>query len=172
LGWNIGRTNTEVPLRLTEEMARLWNYRSRRMRRDYVLRTRTGQALHVEAKYQWSMPIRQVEVLLAQISRDEWNDTRRDGPKKDLALLLWGAKSQNVRRAALIDESRLLVFDWDDGWKLVAAEELFQGSPDRVHEAFQLLERAPRTWQQNIQLDTHLAAIRRNISVRLIAKTG
>ena len=35
---------------------------------------------------------------------------------KDLALLLWGAQSQGGRRAAIIDDSCILVLDWDGGW--------------------------------------------------------
>lgn len=162
LGWPANRVKTEVWIPLTEEMARLWNYPSRRMRRDYVLSRETGEVLHIEAKYQWGMQASEIEALLAQVNCGDWHDTRTDGPKKDLASLLWGARSQNSRRAALMDERRLLVFDWQDGWKLVAEEELFENPIDRVHEALRLLEPAVgrMTWQENIQVDTHLAAIR------------
>jgi hypothetical protein len=141
LGWDLSSSNTEVWIPLTEDMARLWSYSSKRMRRDYVLSLQAGQMIHIEVKHSWGTPSSDVEALLAQINRNNWSETGSDGWKKDLALLLWGARSQSGRRAALIDERRLLVFDWDAGWKLIAAVNLFADSADRVCGALRLLER-------------------------------
>jgi len=142
LGWELNSSNTEVWTRLTEDMARLWSYPSGRMRRDYVLSPEAGQVLHVEVKLSWGTPSSDVQLLLAQINRNDWDDTRSDGWKKDLALLLWGARSQNGRRAALVDENRLLIFDWEGSWKVTAQAQLFQDPPEAVYAALRLLEPA------------------------------
>jgi len=88
LGWDVNQENTEVWMRLTEEMARLWSYPSGQMRRDYVLPGKTEAVLHIEAKHRWCTPARDIEALLEQISRDDWHATLKDGWQKDLALLL------------------------------------------------------------------------------------
>jgi Fe-S cluster biosynthesis and repair protein YggX len=43
------------------------------------------------------------------------------------------------RQTALIDEQRLLVFDWDGAWRLAQEVELFVDSFERVYAAFALL---------------------------------
>jgi hypothetical protein len=148
LGWDVNQENTEVWIRLTEEMAQLWSYPSGQMRRDYVLPSKTEAVLHIEAKHRWRTPAHDIEALLEQISRDDWSATLKDGWQKDLALLLWGARSQrarDVRRAALIDDTRLLLFDWDGGWRLAVEVKLFEDPPHRVYAAVRLLEPAAFT---------------------------
>jgi hypothetical protein len=139
LGWDVRKENAKVPIPLTTDAANRWSYR-RPMERDYVLRREMGQALHIEGKHGWGTTTWEIKALLEQFNRDDWYGTEGGGWKKDLALLLWGARSQGARRAALMDENRLLVFDWDEGWRLVAEEKIFQDPPDRLLEALRLLE--------------------------------
>jgi hypothetical protein len=123
-------------------MAAFWSYSSGRMRRDYVLSSEGREALHIEAKHRWGTTTWEIEALLGQISRDDWRGTEGDGWKKDLALLLWGALQNGANRAALIDQDRLLVFDWAEGWKLAAEVRVFDDPPGRLAEALRLLEAA------------------------------
>jgi len=142
LGWNVYGANTEVWIPLAKEMAAFWSYPSGRMRRDYVLSSETRQVLHIEAKHRWGTTTWEIEALLGQINRDDWRGTEGDGWKKDLALLSWGAQRQGSHRAALMAQNRLLVFDWEQRWRLVAEARLFEDPPDRLFEAFRLLELA------------------------------
>ncbi len=144
VGWSVTAATTEVWIGLSEEMAQLWNYPSRRMRRDYVLSCQGREVLHVEAKHSWSRRQLNIETFLRAINRGDWTSTRQDGVKKDLALLLWGAKERAARRAALIDEERLMVFDWDGGWTLRSEVKLFEDPTDDVEAAFGLL--APKAF--------------------------
>jgi hypothetical protein len=146
LGWVLTRANTEVWLPLTGPMAQLWNYSSGRMRRDYVLRTGSDPPVHIEAKHRWPRFSLDMEILLSRINRDDWNDTTKDGPKKDLALVLWGARSQGGRCAAIMDESLLLVFDWDGHWVLTEERQIFADPREDVIRAFALVAPSePRT---------------------------
>ncbi len=65
------------------------------------------------AKRRWPRFSIDMDMFLDRINADDWNDTTKDGPKKGMALVLGGARSQGGRRAALMDEARLIVFDWD-----------------------------------------------------------
>jgi len=141
LGWPLDSTNTEVWVPLSEPMAKLWNYSTSggRMRRDYALSAEGKQVIHMEAKLRWGRYAVDLDTFLGRINEDDWEDTRRDGPNKDLALLLWGARAAGVRRAALIDEQRLLIFDWDGDWRLAREVDLFVDPFERVYSAFALL---------------------------------
>jgi hypothetical protein len=134
-------------------MAQLWNYPSRRMRRDYVLTCHGREVLHIEAKHSWSRRQVNIETFLHAINRGDWASTRQDGVQKDLALLLWGAKERAARRAALIDEERLMVFDWDGRWTLRSEVKLFEDPTDDVEAAFGLL--APKAFGSGAQMNSH-----------------
>jgi perosamine synthetase len=139
LGWRLDATNTQVWLPLTEPMAALWEMASARMKRDYVLSAHGRQVLHLEAQHKWRRFAVDLDTFLERINRDDWDDTRREGPNKDLALLLWGARDGGAKRAALIDDQRLLVFDWDGAWRLAREVDLFVDPFERVYSAFELL---------------------------------
>jgi len=139
LGWRLDATNTQVWLPLTEPMAALWEMASARMKRDYVLSAHGRQVLHLEALHKWRRFAVDLDTFLERINRDDWDDTRREGPNKDLALLLWGAREGGAKRAALIDDQRLLVFDWDGAWRLAREVDLFVDPFERVYSAFELL---------------------------------
>ena len=53
--------------------------------------------------------------------------------------MLWGAQEANATRAALIDEKRLLIFEWDAEWRLAREVDLFVDPIERVYAAFKLL---------------------------------
>jgi hypothetical protein len=80
-----------------------------------------------------------MDMLLDRINADDWNDTTKDGPKKDLALVLWGARSQGGRRAALMDEARIIVFDWAGRWRLMAEREISAARREDILATFCLL---------------------------------
>ncbi len=120
LGWRLGPTNREIWIPLSREMAQTWNYSSGRMRRDYVLSPHPFGPLHIEAKHRWGRDAIDLDRFLVRVNAGDWEDTRRDGAKKDLALLLWGCRADGGRRAALMDENRILVFDWDGAWRVNA----------------------------------------------------
>ena len=139
LGWRLDATNTQIWLPMTEPMAALWEMASARMKRDYVLSAHGRQVLHLEAQHKWRRFAVDLDTFLERINRDDWDDTRREGPNKDLALLLWGAREGGAKRAALIDDQRLLVFDWDGAWRLAREVDLFVDPFERVYSAFELL---------------------------------
>jgi len=139
LGWRLDAANTQVWLPTTEPMAALWGLPAAGMTRDYVLSAAGAQVVHLEAKHQWRRFAVDLDTFLARINADDWEDTRRDGPNKDLALLLWGARAGGAKRAALIDDKRLLIFEWDGEWRLVREVDLFVDSFERVYSAFELL---------------------------------
>jgi hypothetical protein len=123
IGWRLGKSNCQVWISLSTEMAALWSYRSKRMCRDYVLGDpRSG--IHIEAKHRWSGWRMDMTSFLDRINRSDFTGTEKDGAKKDLALLLWGAEACGARRAAVIDESRLMVFRRDMGWRIAADTRL------------------------------------------------
>ena len=76
--------------------------------------------------------------FLSEVNRDCWGDTDRNGPQKDLALVLWGADTRQVRRTALMDEERLIVLEKNGIWKLTAEANVF-GSFEDFWTAFRLL---------------------------------
>lgn len=140
LGWDDDSLRREVWLPLTDEMAGFWNYSSGRMRRDYVLLAKTAHVAHIEAKHRWGRRSFNLATFLDQVNSGDWHDTSRDGPKKDLALLLWGANSQGAERTVIWDESQLLVFDWHGGWTVREEEKHFQTPLDQLCGALELLE--------------------------------
>lgn len=97
------------------------------------------QLLHTEAKHRWGRFAVDLDMFLARINEDDWEDTRRDGSNQDLALLLLGALVGGAKRAALMDAQRLLFVDWDGAWRLAQEVELFVDSFDRIYAAFALL---------------------------------
>jgi hypothetical protein len=143
LGWTLGRTNTEVWVGFDDQMAAFWNYspRLRRMRRDYILCSDDGtEEIHVEAKKNWpGWTELEFGSFLKQVNHNDWSGTQNDGCAKDLAIVLWGTASRGVRRAAIIDEHRLLVLDDDGGWRMNAHVRLFEDSLDDVWDALALL---------------------------------
>jgi hypothetical protein len=76
--------------------------------------------------------------FLSGINRDYWDHTNRDGPQKDLALVLWGADMRQVRRTALMDERQLAVLDKNGIWTATAGADVF-GSFEAFWVAMQLL---------------------------------
>jgi hypothetical protein len=101
----------------------IWSYKSKRMCRDYVLGTPPFQ-IHIEAKHRWS-GWRGVDQVLKQVNGNDFRGTEKDGYKKDLALLIWGAQSCGVDAAAVIDESRIAVFARSkDGWRVAGETRL------------------------------------------------
>lgn len=76
--------------------------------------------------------------FLSDINQDNWEETDRDGPPKDLALVLWGADSRQVRRTAMMDDQKLIVLDKNGVWKLTAEANVF-GPFDDFWAAFRLL---------------------------------
>lgn len=140
LGWQLTQgVNVEVRLPLTPEKARFWNYSSGHMRRDYVLDRGPLGPLHIEAKHRWPRHTIDLPSFLRAASQDKWVGSEGDGVRKDLALLLWGARSQNATRASVIDDARLLVFDWSEGWRTRAEVDIFDSSSEHVAAAFLLL---------------------------------
>ena len=139
LGWRLDATNTQVWLPLTEPMASLWEIPSARMKRDYVFSAHGRQVLHLEAQHKWRRYAVDLDTFLERINRDDWDDTRREGPNKDLGVLLWGAREGEASRAALIDDQRLLVFEWNGAWRLSREVDLFVDPFERVYGAFELL---------------------------------
>jgi perosamine synthetase len=139
LGWRLDANNTQVWLPVTEPMASLWDMQSARMKRDYVLSVHGGQVLHLEAQHKWRRYAVDLDTFLERINRDDWDDTRREGPNKDLGVLLWGAREGGAKRAALIDDQRLVVFEWDGAWRLAREVDLFVDPFERVYSAFELL---------------------------------
>ncbi len=139
LGWRLDSTNTQVWLPLSEQMANAWGLPSAQTKRDYVLSSRGVQFFHIEAKHRWRRFAVDLDTFLDRINRGDWDDTRREGPNRDLGALLWAANEANARRAALIDEKRLLVFERDSGWRLATEVDLFVDPIDRVCAAFMLL---------------------------------
>jgi hypothetical protein len=125
LGWRLDKSNCQVWIALTDEKALLWNYspKQKRMCRDYVLRDVRSE-LHVEAKHRWEGWKLDIDALLARLNVGNFSGTERDGSEKDLALLLWGAQSQGSRRAAVMDESWLMVFHRDNDWRISAHARL------------------------------------------------
>jgi hypothetical protein len=123
LGWRLDKVNCQVWIPLSAEKASLWNYRSKRMCRDYVLGD-TSSEIHIEAKHQWSGWRIDVPSFLDRINRSDFTGTEKDGAKKDLALLLWGTEVRGARRAAVMDDSRLMVFRRDKGWRVAADARL------------------------------------------------
>jgi perosamine synthetase len=139
LGWRLDATNTQVWLPLTEPMASLWETPSARVKRDYVLSAHGRQVLHLEAEHKWRRFAVDLDTFLERINRDDWDDTRREGPNNDLARLLWGARAGGAKRAALIDDQRLLVFECNGAWRLAREVDLFVDPFERVYSAFELL---------------------------------
>ena len=140
LGWRLDSTNTQVWLPVSEPMASLWDLPSAQTKRDYVLSSRGLQVLHIEAKHKWRRFAVDLDMFLERINRDDWDDTRREGPNRELGVLLWAAQEANAPRAALIDEKRLLIFERDGDWRLAREVDLFVDPIDRVCAAFMLLE--------------------------------
>src|SRR5438093_942888 len=132
-------TNTHVWVPLSEQMAGLWAFPSPQTKRDYVLSAGGAQVVHIEAKHKWRRFAVDLDTFLERINRGDWEDTRRDGPNKELAVLLWGAQEANCKRAALIDEKRLLIFERDGEWRLAREVDLFVDPIERVYAAFMLL---------------------------------
>ena len=62
--------------------------------------------------------------FLDRINESDFTGTEKDGTKKDLALLLWGAEARGARRAAVMDESHLMVFRRDKGWRVAVDARL------------------------------------------------
>jgi perosamine synthetase len=139
LGWRLDSTNTQVWLPLSQQMSNVWGLPSAQTKRDYVLSSRGVQVLHIEAKHKWPRFAVDLDTFLDRINRGDWDDTRREGPNRELGVLLWAAREANARRAALIDEKRLLVFERDGDWRLVREVDLFVDPIDRVCAAFQQL---------------------------------
>ena len=139
LGWRLDSTNTHVWVPLSEQMASLWAFPSRQTKRDYVLSARGAQVVHIEAQHEWRRFAVDLDTFLERINRGDWEDTRREGPNKELAVLLWGAQEANCKRAALIDEKRLLIFERDGEWGLAREVDLFVDPIERVYAAFMLL---------------------------------
>ena len=109
------------------------------MCRDYVLGS-GERAIHIEAKHRWS-GWRSIDFsdFLMRLNRNEWSGTERDGPFKDLALLLWGATALSARRAALIDETRIVVLLRSPSWTVGCESQMFEDSPAAVGAALQAL---------------------------------
>ena len=122
LGWRLDSTNTHVWVPLSEQMAGLWAFPSPQTKRDYVLSAGGAQVVHIEAKHKWRRFAVDLDTFLERINRGDWEDTRREGPNKELAVLLWGAQEANCKRAALIDEKRLLIFERDGEWRLASIQ--------------------------------------------------
>jgi len=139
LGWRLDATNTQVWLPISQQMANLWGMPSPQTKRDYVLSFRSVQVLHIEAKHKWRRFAVDLDTFLDRINRGDWDDTRREGPNKELGVLLWAAQEADARRAALIDEKRLLVFERNGDWRLAREVDLFVDPIDRVWAAFMLL---------------------------------
>lgn len=135
LGWNLsGAKNqrTQIP----EGKRLIWKQGF--TVRDYILRSNGREVLHVETKFRWPGWTMDFDRFLCDVNRGYWDDTDRDGPLKDLALVLWGADARSVRRAALMDERQLIVFDKRDGWKVTAEADVF-GDFDPLWRTFKLL---------------------------------
>ena len=139
LGWRLDATNTQVWVPISQQMANLWGLPSAQTKRDYVLSSRAVQVLHIEAKHKWRRFAVDLDTFLDRINRGEWDDTRREGPNRELGVLLWAAQEADARRAALIDEKRLLVFERNGDWRLAREVDLFVDPIDRVWAAFMLL---------------------------------
>jgi len=140
LGWHlVPRVNKQVQLHFTPERARFWRYSTGWMKRDYVFTRPQLGPLHVEAKRRWGMKVSDLEGFLRRASSDDWAGSEGDGMWKDLALLLWGTRSQAGTRAAIVDDSRILVFDWTDRWSIRAQEQIFDAPTTNVSAAFCLL---------------------------------
>ena len=140
LGWRLAEgVNKQVRLPLTPDRAQFWDYPSGQMRRDYVLDRGHHGPLHIEAKHEWGRYRFDLDDFLRRASRDEWVGSQRNGERKDLALLLWGTRSQGGTRAAIVDDSRILVLDWSGGWTIRAEKEIFAPSREEVVDAFLLL---------------------------------
>jgi hypothetical protein len=139
LGWRLEANNTQVWLPVTESMASVWDMPPARMKRDYVLSVHGRQVLHLEAQHKWRRYAVDLDTFLERINREDWDDTRREGPNKDLGVLLWGAREGGAKRAALIDDQRLVVFEWDGAWRLAREVDLFVDPFERVYGAFELL---------------------------------
>jgi hypothetical protein len=139
LGWGDRSVAREMWIDLTPEMANLWKYPSRRMRRDYVLNSRGHEVVHLEAKHNWPRHRLDMAEFLSRANRGDWTGTEMDGERKDLALLLWGAESRGVPRTALMDNHRLMIFDWSAGWQLASEEELFETPLESAKAATKLL---------------------------------
>ncbi|MEK7247277.1 MAG: hypothetical protein AAB092_02280, partial [Chloroflexota bacterium] len=118
LGWVLDRSNCQVWIELDREKAEMWSYSSRRMCRDYVLQAASGFELHIEAKHRWAGWKLNLTELLGRFSAGDYRGTESDGSKKDLALLIWGAQSRGAKRAAIMDESSLAVFEFSDVWNI------------------------------------------------------
>ena len=139
LGWRLDATNTQVWLPISQQMANLWGMPSAQTKRDYVLSSRGVQVLHIETKHKWRRFAVDLDTFLDRINRGDWDDTRREGPNRELGVLLWAAQEADARRAALIDEKRLLVFEGNGDWRLAREVDLFVDPIDRVWAAFMLL---------------------------------
>jgi len=139
LGWRLDSTNTQVWLPVSQHMASLWDLPSAQTKRDYVLSARGVQVFHIEAKHKWRRFAVDLDTFLDRINRGDWDDTRREGPNRELGVLLWAAQEADARRAALIDEKRLLVFEQNGEWRLAREVDLFVDPTDRVCAAFMLL---------------------------------
>ncbi|MEK7248633.1 MAG: hypothetical protein AAB092_09210, partial [Chloroflexota bacterium] len=120
LGWVLDRSNCQVWIELDRDKAEMWNYSSRRMCRDYVLGTASGFEMHIEAKHRWAGWKLDLPAVLERFSREDYADSEKAGPIKDLALLLWGVRSRGGRRAAVVDESQLAIFEWTSHWTIPA----------------------------------------------------
>jgi len=139
LGWRLDSTNTQVYLPISPQMANLWGQPSAQTKRDYVLSSHGAQVLHIEVKHKWRRFAVDIDTFLDRINRGDWDDTRREGPNRELGVLLWAAQEADARRAALIDEKRLLVFERNGDWRLAREVDLFVDPTDRVCAAFMLL---------------------------------
>jgi perosamine synthetase len=139
LGWRLDSTNTQVWVPVSEQMAGVWGLPSAQTKRDYVLSIGGAQVLHLEAKHKWHRFAVDLDTFLDRINRGDWDDTRREGPNRELGVLLWAAQEANAQRAALIDEKRLLVFERAGDWRLAREVDIFVDPIERVSAAFMLL---------------------------------
>jgi len=129
LGWDVTTlASPRTTLRTDLCAPDRWNQRY--TIRDYILHCAGREVLHVEAKLRWEgwedvpKPI-DVEDYLDRINLDDWSDTYPNGPKKDLALVIYGASARGVNRVALMDERRLLVLDREVTWKVKGQADVF-----------------------------------------------
>jgi perosamine synthetase len=139
LGWRLDSTNTQVWLPVSGQMAKLWGLPSAQTKRDYALSFGDAQVLHIEVKHKWRRFAVDLDTFLDRINRGDWDDTRREGPNRELGVLLWAAQEAKARRAVLIDEKRLLVFERAEDWRLAREVDLFVEPIERVRAAFMLL---------------------------------
>ncbi len=141
LGWTLDKSNCQVWIPLTHEKALFWRYSlsRRRMCRDYILRDSNSE-LHIEAKHSWDGWKMNMQAFLLRVNRGDFTGTDKDGCEKDLALLLWGAESCGGRKAAVIDEARLMVFERNPAWRILA--DASRGDAEAFQAAARLLRPA------------------------------